>query len=181
MKKTVLALTTALLLAGGAATTASAQTYYYDNGTTYSTYRDVDRDGITDRYDPSITTYGYQRYDRYGRPIVISRDMDCDGVPDRYDPYSRDMRDADCDGVPDRYDRSYNRYGYRPYGYRHSRWSVGSRLPYGMYGYSHYIDYGTYGLREPPYGYRWARVGNDVYLVSVDNGLIADVIYGMFH
>jgi len=187
MKTTVLALTTALLLAGGAATTASAQTYYYDNGMTYNAYGDVDRDGVPNRYDTYDNRYdnrySYGRtygYDRYGNRIVI-RDRDCDGVSDNYDPYSRDLRDADCDGIPNRYDSTYDRYGQRPYGYRHSRWSVGTRLPYGLYGHSHYVDYETYGLREPPYGYRWNQVGRDAYLVSIHDGLIADVIYNMFH
>jgi len=187
MKKTVLALTTALLLAGGAATTASAQTYYYDHGTTY-TYGDLDRDGIPNRYDRYDN-----RYDRYGhRTITISRDRDCDGVPDRYDSYTgRDRYDADCDGISDRYDNDYNRvytspqrYGPRnlaPYGYSHNRWRVGAYLPYGYYGHSYYVDYSMYGLSRPPYGYRWNRVGNDVYLVSVRNGLIAEVVYDLFH
>jgi Ni/Co efflux regulator RcnB len=186
MNKTVLALTTALLLAGGAATTASAQTtYYYDNGTVVVD-NDADRDGVPDRYD---------RYDNRpngSRFMSVARDRDCDGVPDRYDSYVRDAYDADCDGIPDRFDRYYNRvytspqryYGPRyiePYGYRHSRWSVGSYLPSGYYGDSYYIDYEPYGLTPPPYGYRWNRVGNDVYLVSIDSGLIAEVVYDLFH
>ena len=187
MKKTVLALSTALLLAGSAATTASAQTtYYYDPSPLYG---DADRDGVPngyDRYD--------NRYDRYGhRLVTVARDRDCDGVPDRYDSYTgRDRHDADCDGISDRYDYNYNRvytspqryYGPRynePYGYIHSRWSVGSYLPYGYYGHSYYIDYQPYGLSPPPYGYRWNRVGNDVYLVSIRNGLIAEVVYDLFH
>jgi Ni/Co efflux regulator RcnB len=185
MKKTVLALTTALLLAGGAATTASAQTtYYYDRDTLYG---DVDRDGIPNRYDRYDN-----RYDRYGHRVA--GDRDCDGVPDRYDPYTgRNLHDADCDGISDRYDYNYNpvytsprRDYYRarnvePYGHRHSRWGVGSYLPYGYYGGSYYIDYEPYGLSPPPYGYRWNRVGNDVYLVSTRNGLIAEVVYDLFH
>jgi Ni/Co efflux regulator RcnB len=30
-------------------------------------------------------------------------------------------------------------------------------------------------------GYRWNRVGNDVYLVETNNGLIAEVVYSLFH
>ena len=191
MKKTVLALTTALLLAGGMATTASAQTtYYYDRG---SMYGDVDGDGVPNGYDRYDNRY--DRYDRYGHRIIVTRspDRDCDGVPDRYDSYTeRSPYDSDCDGISDRYDNDYSRvytapqryYGPRyvqPYGYRYNRWRVGSYLPYGYYGHSYYVDYSTYGLRSPPYGYRWNRVGNDVYLVSVRNGLIAEVVYDLFH
>jgi Ni/Co efflux regulator RcnB len=187
MKKTVLALTTALLLAGSVATTASAQTYYYD-GSSYSRYGDVDRDGVPNRYDRYDNRY---EYDRWGHRI-ISYDRDCDGMVDRYDPYAPDVNDVDCDGVSDRYDNYYNRayssprsyYGPRyvaPYGYRGGHWSVGNYLPSSYFGSSYYIDYRPYGLRVPPYGYRWNRVGNDVYLVSIRNGLIAEVVYDLFH
>ena len=54
------------------------------------------------------------------------------------------------------------------------------RLPVGYYGISYYVDYRPYGLSAPPRGYRWNRVGNDVYLVSTRNGLISDVIYSLF-
>ena len=33
-----------------------------------------------------------------------------------------------------------------------------------------------YRLRTPPPGYRWVRVGNDVYLAQTETGLIAEVI-----
>lgn len=191
MKTKVLALTSALLLASGLAASASAQTYYYDRGTTYSTYGDVDRDGVPNRYDRYDNRY---EYDRWGHRI-LSSDRDCDGVVDRYDPYAPDRRDADCDGVSNRYDNYYNNRAYSysaprrysgsryvaPYGYRGSRWSVGGYLPSGYYSQSYYIDYAPYGLQRPPYGYRWNRVGNDVYLVSTRNGLIAQVVYDLFH
>jgi Ni/Co efflux regulator RcnB len=67
-----------------------------------------------------------------------------------------------------------------PMGYAYNRWNVGTRLPYGYYGSRYYIDYRPYGLAAPPYGYRWNRVGNDAYLVSTTNGLIAEVIYSLF-
>ena len=192
MNKTVIALTTALLLAGGAASTASAQTtYYYTNGTTYVD-RDVDRDGIPNQWDPYNNRRSYEQYtyDRYGRRVMIALDRDCDGVADRYDRYiRRDLNDADCDGIPNRVDTYYNRNTSPQRYYRttryvapgHSRYRVGSYLPVGYYGESYYVDYDTYGLTPPPYGYRWNRVGNDVYLVSTDNGLIAQVIYDLFH
>lgn len=188
MKKTAIAL--ALLLAG-AAGGAAAQSYYYDND--YYDYddrviyyeSDVDRDGISDRYD---------RYDnRYRRTDSrYLRDRDCDGVPDRYDYNdSRNVRDRDCDGVPNRFDRINDRtyrarqsyYAPRyaaPYGYRYAQYSVGSYLPRGYYGSSYYVDYRPYGLSPPPYGYTWVRVGNDVYLTSTRTGLIAEVIYSLF-
>jgi Ni/Co efflux regulator RcnB len=99
--------------------------------------------------------------------------------------------DTDRDGIPnhyDRYDNRYDRYGNMiirdryaaPYGYRYSRWDVGSRLPVGYYGSAYYIDYRLYGLPPPPYGYQWNRVGNDAYLVSTRDGLIAEVAFNLF-
>jgi Ni/Co efflux regulator RcnB len=35
-------------------------------------------------------------------------------------------------------------------------------------------------LPPPPYGYRYARVGNDIVLVQAQNNLVIDIIYGIF-
>jgi Ni/Co efflux regulator RcnB len=35
-------------------------------------------------------------------------------------------------------------------------------------------------LPPPPYGYRYARVGNDIVLVRIDTRLIVDIIAGLF-
>ena len=122
----------------------------------------------------------------------VRHDRDHDGVPnsrDRYD--NRGGRDRDCDGIVNRFDRHDGRHHYarrsyagpryyEPRGYRYTRWTYGSRLPRGYWGDSYYIDYRPYGLAPPPRGYRWNRVGNDVYLVSVRDGLIAEAIYSLF-
>ena len=60
---------------------------------------------------------------------------------------------------------------YEPYGYVRGD---------GYYGDVYYVDYQPYGLAPPPQGYRWNRVGNDVYLVSVRDGLIAQAVYSLF-
>ena len=196
MKKTILALTSALLLAGAGA--ATAQTYYYDYGygqqPQYWSY-DSDRDGVEDRYDryddryqvyytvPRSSSYSTQRY----------ADRDCDGVPNRYDRNDYyGANDRDCDGIPNRFDRINDR-TYRarmsyaspsryvtPYGYRYQTYSVGSSLPRGYYGSNYYVDYRPYGLSPPPYGYRWVRVGNDVYMVQTRNGMIAEAVLSLF-
>jgi len=166
MKKTLIALATATLLLGSAGS-AVAQVRH-----------DRDRDGVPNSRD---------RYDNRGR-----NDRDCDGIANRYDRNDRrNVRDRDCDGIVNRFDRhdgrphyarrSYPgpRY-YAPRGYRYSRWNRGARLPAGYWGNAYYIDYAPYGLAPPPRGYRWNRVGNDVYLVSVQNGLIAEAIYSLF-
>jgi Ni/Co efflux regulator RcnB len=203
MKKTILALTSALLLAGTGA--AMAQTYYYDYGYGSDPYywnTDSDRDGVADRYDRYDNRYSYRddRYDRYDDRYVYRgsryssyNDRDCDGIPngrDYNDRYS--ARDRDCDGVPNRFDRiddrtyrartryyAPSRY-YAPAGYRYTTYDVGTYLPMGYYGSSYYIDYRPYGLSPPPYGYRWVRVGNDVYMVQTRNGLIAEAVLSLF-
>jgi Ni/Co efflux regulator RcnB len=161
-----------------------------------------DRDDRDDRYEDRDRRYDDRRYDdrryddrrdgRYGRDgRRAGRDRDCDGIPSRYDRHERNLRDRDCDGVHNRFDRRdgrrhtarlrYDAGRYMaPRGYRYSQWNVGSRLPTGYYGSPYYVDYNRYGLNAPISGYRWNRVGNDVYLVDARSGLIAEVVYSLF-
>ena len=63
------------------------------------------------------------------------------------------------------------------YGQRKQRWARGERLPSTYYqNRNYYVDYRTYHLRQPPYGYRWVRVDNDFMLVALTTGLIASII-----
>jgi Ni/Co efflux regulator RcnB len=109
---------------------------------------------------------GYQG-DRYDR-------RDDDRRDDRYD-----RRDERRD---DRYDRRDDRRGYSG-GYhhdngRHNGWRNGQRLPSQYYRNSNYYisDYGRYGLRQPPRGYRWVRADNDYVLAAIATGLIVQVL-----
>jgi Ni/Co efflux regulator RcnB len=185
-KKSVLALTIALLLAG-AATTASAYDrydsndgYYNNDGYSSSDRYDNSYDNSYDsRYDSNYDN-GYDNTDRYdNRYSTGGADLDCDGVYDRYDRNIRDSHDADCDGIANNYDHSYNQ-RYSTHSRHSQRWNVGSHLPRAYYGSSYYVDYQPYGLSRPGYGYRWNRVGNDVYLVSTRSGLIVRVEYNVF-
>jgi Ni/Co efflux regulator RcnB len=72
-------------------------------------------------------------------------------------------------------------YYVRPRGYRPHRWAHGHYLPRPYYGPSYYVDYRPYQLAPPPYGHRWVRVDNDVLLVALTTGLVADAVYGLFH
>jgi Ni/Co efflux regulator RcnB len=146
------------------------------------------------RYDPRYD----QRYDsRDGRRQTANgrgrdRDRDCDGIPNRYDRNSgRNAHDRDCDGIVNRFDRHDGRYHtarrsyaspryMAPAGYSYSRYSYGTRLPRNYWGSRYYVDYQPYGLAPPPSGYRWNRVGNDVYMINTRDGLIAEVIYSLF-
>jgi Ni/Co efflux regulator RcnB len=82
-----------------------------------------------------------------------------------------------------RHDHRYRAPAYyaRPHGYRPHRWASGHYLPRHYYGPSYYVDYHNYRLAPPPYGHHWVRVDNDVLLVALATGLIADTVYGLFY
>jgi Ni/Co efflux regulator RcnB len=64
-------------------------------------------------------------------------------------------------------------YGYRPYS--HFGWRRGVYVPAAYRGY--YVrDWGYYGLRPPPPGYRWIYADGNFVLMAVASGLIADII-----
>ena len=208
MKKLLLAAATGALLLGSAGA-AFAQdrydSYEYDERSSYD--RDDGRyDGRYDdrddgRYDERYDDRRDGRYDdrndgrrddRYARDGRRVRDRDCDGIPDSRDRHvGRNVHDRDCDGLHNRFDRRDGRAHqarrqydgpryYAPRNYRDTRYTYGNQLPTGYWGNNYYIDYQPYGLSAPPSGYRWNRVGNDVYLVSVRNGLIAEAVYSLF-
>ncbi|HAV50172.1 MAG TPA: hypothetical protein DCX75_08470, partial [Brevundimonas sp.] len=66
----------------------------------------------------------------------------------------------------------YHRVEPRYYGYR---WQRGSRLPSTYHRY--YVrDPYYYGLRPAPRGYRWVHADNDILLVALATGVIADMV-----
>ena len=189
MKK-ILALTSALFLAGATAAPVVAQQYdpgygyeqsrYDDGDDRYDNQRDDDRDGYrdSDRY----ADQGGDRYydDRQGNRYDDRRD----GYRSDRDGYrngdSRSERRHDRRRYAQQRYRAASRYAY-PRGYRAGNWHVGSRLPYGYFPRSNYVDYRSYRLSTPPRGYQWVRIDHDVYLVSPGSGLIRDVLYGLFY
>jgi Ni/Co efflux regulator RcnB len=62
----------------------------------------------------------------------------------------------------------------RPY-YGGYAWRRGGYLPPGFSGY-YVSDYGRYGLRPPPRGYRWYRNGDDYVMAAIATGLIFDIV-----
>jgi Ni/Co efflux regulator RcnB len=73
-------------------------------------------------------------------------------------------------------------YWYAPgYGYQRvnpswrSAWRRGGYVP-GAYRHYYVQDYGYYGLRAPPPGYRWVYADGNFVLMALATGLIADVI-----
>jgi Ni/Co efflux regulator RcnB len=152
--------------------------------------QDRGRDGHRDRDRDHSSWNDRDRHDRDGR-------WDRDGRRDR-DRWDNDRWDGDRhakhwdgrdrhdwrDGRRDRWEyrryRAPARYVY-PRGYYDYRWSVGHRLPSSYYGRSYYIDHRAYRLDPPPYGYRWVRVDNDVFLVALASGLISHAIHDLFY
>ena len=73
--------------------------------------------------------------------------------------------------------------GWRPQrGFYYHRWIYGEFLPFGWYDQSYWVgNYWDYGLPVPPFGYNWVRVGDDVLLINLQTGFVAEVIYGVFY
>ncbi len=69
-----------------------------------------------------------------------------------------------------------------PKGYDgHKSWSRGQKLPKAYRDRSYVVDYRAYHLKQPPRGYVWVRNDNNVYLVSQQNGLIAQIVLNLFY
>ena len=69
-----------------------------------------------------------------------------------------------------------------PQGYSYHHYGYGDRLPDGYFGRDFWIlDFGDYGLREPPYGYVWVRYGPDACLIDEDTGEIVEIVYDQFY
>ncbi|HLI67575.1 MAG TPA: RcnB family protein [Caulobacteraceae bacterium] len=76
------------------------------------------------------------------------------------------------------------RYGrwFGPPGFYYRPWFYGEYLPFGWYESEWYInDYWDYDLPVPPYGYEWIRNGPDALLVDVSDGMVVEVVQGIFY
>lgn len=101
----------------------------------------------------------------------------------------------DYHGDRDRYERDHRGDHHRgkDYGKRHphgmppgqakKRWSRGEHVPRAYVTERSYyvLEPARYRLRQPPPGYQWVRVDNDVYLAQTQTGLIADVVLSLFN
>lgn len=67
-------------------------------------------------------------------------------------------------------------YGYHRVNPRYrAYWRQGGYVPPAYRGY--YVqDYGYYGLRPPPRGYRWVYADNNFVLMALTTGLIAEIV-----
>lgn len=103
----------------------------------------------------------------------------------------REFRDPRADRQFDRgrsnyrdYPRERYRAGryYPPRGYVANRWYRGDRLPRAYFARP-YVVYGyrSYHLYDPPRGYCWVRVSNDVFLTAIATGIVLDAVYNMYY
>ena len=117
---------------------------------------------------------------------------------DRHDDRGDDKRDArdshrdgsDQWGMPNdhrepRSERNINhgRYGvyHRPKGYHDHRWARGEMLPKAYSARSYVVvNYQERGWRQPPRGYHWVRVNDDVVLAAIATGVVLDVLLNQF-
>jgi Ni/Co efflux regulator RcnB len=58
------------------------------------------------------------------------------------------------------------------------KWAVGQPIPRGVVVYTVPRPV-LVQMPPPPYGYRYARIGNDIVLVQAQNNLIVDIIVGL--
>jgi Ni/Co efflux regulator RcnB len=154
-----------------------------------------------DRHDERHNDRGGERHDRRdeGRRDEGRRDEGRRDDRDRHDE-RREWRGDRGDHRDYRYERGraeswrgrpewrgYN--GQRPgswyapgYGYyRHSNygWRRGGYVPRD-YRRFYVQDYGYYGLRPPPPGYRWVYADGNFVLMAVATGLIADILLNAY-
>ena len=81
----------------------------------------------------------------------------------------------------DRTFRAPRYYGPQGYDRGYRRWSTGYRVQPAYYGQNYWISRPDLYRLPPAYGgYRWVRYYDDVALVDIRSGLIADILYSFF-
>ena len=168
----LIAISTALLFA---AATAAPSVAFADNGKAKG-YGHPSENG----HGVNDSKHGGKHLDKQVKQG--NRDRRDDHHDHAYDDNDRNDRD-------DRHDnRYYAKKRFRntityvaPRGYRPARYTIGNRLPAGYYDQNYYVNYNNYQLSAPPQGYKWVRVGNDVYMVQTRDGMVRDIIYSLFY
>jgi Ni/Co efflux regulator RcnB len=186
MKRLILVAATLATITAPALASAQTRELERDRRELRQDYRDATRDGVVTRGE--------------------ARELNRDSRELRSD--SRDFRDDRRDRRDDRRERRWDRndrnwwrgrsdfrdysgyrsgYWYAPgYGYyqvdpRYARysWRRGGIVP-PAYRNRVVVDPYVYGLRPAPRGQRWVYVDNNLVLMSVATGLIADIVSGAF-
>lgn len=107
--------------------------------------------------------------------------------------YQRIERPREVQNRPQTFDRQQYRHNFKaahtfgigpyhaPPGWQYRRWHYGETLPAVFWAADYRLaDFWLFGLDIPPVGYEWVRYGDDALLVSMDNGEIVQVVYGIF-
>ena len=69
-----------------------------------------------------------------------------------------------------------------PRGYYRQVWVRGDRLPVAYCARPYVVyEYRDYRLYDPPRGYRWVRVNNDVVLTALATGFVLDAVYNLYY
>lgn len=159
---------------------------YGDRGHVDSRHAEVGGDAEAKHYRGDRHRYDGHRYDRHRDDYRYSRHDHNDWRQHRYSShypapvYRYGSTPGYFEVYPSHRYRSPAHYVY-PSGYRSYSWRVGHHLPRSYYAPTYYVDYRSYGLAPPPYGHHWVRVDNDILLVAIATGLVADVLSGIFY
>lgn len=107
-----------------------------------------------------------------------------DDLRDARREYRDDVRDARRDFQAERRaERRYKAGRYvPPRGWQARHWRRGETLPSAYRGRGYVVsDWQRYRLSQPPRGYHYVRVGNDVVLTAIATGVISSVIMDLFN
>jgi Ni/Co efflux regulator RcnB len=114
------------------------------------------------------------RHDDHGDDHRDSRDNHSNDRGNQHDEHRDEHSDRD---------KNHGHYGVynRPKGYQDHRWARGERLPKAYYSRSYVVvNYQARGWRQPPRGYHWVRVNDDVVLAAIATGVVLDVLFNQF-
>ena len=120
--------------------------------------------------------------DRSNNSQQDHRDDHRNDRPDNRGDSRDDHRDS-RDEHRDDHNNNHGRYGkyHHPRGYQDHRWVRGERLPKAYYTRSYVVvNYQERGWRQPPRGYHWVRVNDDVVLAAIATGVVLDVLFNHF-
>ena len=160
------------LVAVGAPLAASAQTQYQDDRRDlHQDQRDLRHDERAAARDGVVTPGEAARLNRDQREINHDR-RDLRFDRDRAETWRDRAEWRDFHGPRPGYWYAPG-WGYRPVS--HFGWRRGVYVPVAYRGF--YVqDWGFYGLRPPPPGYRWIYADGNFVLMAMGTGLIADIV-----
>jgi len=161
-RKIIISLASALMLAGAAALAQPPE------------HRDEHRD---EHHDARPGPAQHPQGEPHPGPRAYERPQEPQGWNNRPHEVDRDHYQHNFQAA-----RSFRIGPYhRPPGWRDHHWSYGEVLPRAYWAPEYLIaDYWLFALEVPPAGYEWVRDGNDAVMISLTDGSILQVEYGVF-